>query len=97
MSSLVNVVLFLALVLTSLCVLAMYRKLRQLDSYRAEYKIVFQQTAQALDSAGAAVRTFNDEGRELLETLGKLIEEAKVLKSDLEELIQEAQGLDRHT
>lgn len=90
MSSLVNAVLFLALVLTSAIVVAMYRKLKQLDAYHAEYKLVFDQTAVALGAAGEAVRSFSTEGRELLETLGRRIDEARAVMADLETAANEA-------
>lgn len=84
MSSLVNAVLFLALMLTSAIVVAMYRKLKKLDAYHAEYKLVFDQTAEALGSARDAVRSFATEGRELLEALDARIDEARAVKADLE-------------
>ena len=90
MSSLVNAVLFLALVLTSIIVVAMYRKLKQLDAYHAEYKLVFDQTAEALGAAAEAVRSFGTEGRELLEALGKRTDEARAVLADLEAATGEA-------
>jgi len=83
MSSLVNTILFLALVITSLCVLAMYRKLKRLDAYHAEYKRIFDQTADALGSANDAVRTITTDGREILEELGIRIDEAKKIIAEL--------------
>ena len=82
-SSLVDAVLFLALVLTSTCVGAMYLKLRRLDAYHAEYKGVFDQTAEALGSARDAIRDFTTEGREVLEALSAKIDEARAALSDL--------------
>jgi hypothetical protein len=84
MSSLVNIILFIALVLTSLCVVTMYLKLKRLDAYHAEYKRIFDQTAAALGSAGEAVRTFTSEGREILDALGARIDEAKAVMFELE-------------
>jgi hypothetical protein len=84
MSSLVNAILFLALVLTSICVVTMYFKLKRLDAYHAEYKRIFEQTSVALGSASEAVKSFNAEGRELLGALGVRIEEARTLLSELE-------------
>ena len=91
MTSLVNAVLFAALVLTSVIVVAMYRKLKQLDAYHAEYKLVFDRTAEALGSAGEAVNSFKTEGRELLEALGARIEEARAVMTDLEALTRAAE------
>jgi hypothetical protein len=84
MSSLVNIILFLALVLTSVCVLTMYFKLKRLDAYHAEYKLIFDQTAEALGSARDAMRAFNAEGKDVLSALGTRIEEARSILSELE-------------
>lgn len=84
MSSLVNAALFLALVATSVCVVSMYRKLKRLDSYHAEYKRIFDQTAEALTSANEAVQMLNEDGKDVLLELGQRIEEARgmILKLD---------------
>lgn len=92
MSSLVSLILFLALVATSICVLAMYRKLKQLESYHAEYKLIFDQSAHALGSAGEALRSFNTEGRDVLQALGARIEEARTVMEQLSAATQ-APGL----
>lgn len=84
MSSLVNAALFLALVVTSVCVVSMYRRLKRLDSYHVEYKRIFDQTAEALTSANEAVQMLNEDGRDVLQALGQRIEEAKVMISKLE-------------
>jgi len=89
MSSLANAILFFSLVLTSVCVLIMYRKLKQLDAYNAEYKRTLDRTAAVLDSASQAVRTFGTEGREVLVALGVRIDEAKAIMSELETVQRE--------
>jgi hypothetical protein len=86
MSSLANSVLFLALVTTSAIVAIMYRKLKRLDAYHAEYKKIFDETGAALASAQDAVIHFGAESRETLAALGARIEEAKVLIQRLEDL-----------
>lgn len=93
MSSLVNLVLFLALIATSLCVLAMYRKLKRFDAYQTEYKRLFDQTSVALNSAGDAVRTFGTEGREVVEALGSKIDEARGVLAELEAATHTARQL----
>lgn len=93
MSSLVNLVLFVALVVTSLCVLAMYRKLKRFDAYQAEYRRVFDQASLALNSAGESVRIFGTEGREVVEALGTQIEEARAVLVELKAATQAAQTL----
>lgn len=93
MSSLVNLVLFAALVITSLCVLAMYRKLKRFDAYQAEYKRLFSEASTALNSAGEAVRTFGKDGKEVADTLGDRIDEARAVLVQLTAATQEARRL----
>lgn len=90
MSSLANAVLFLALVTTSVMVAVMYRKLRKLDRYHAEYRQIFDKTGTALVAAQNAVANFSTEGRETLVRLSQRIEEAKAIAIRLEHLTQEA-------
>jgi len=90
MSSLANTVLFLALVTTSIMVAVMYRKLKKLDRYHAEYQQIFDKTGAALVTAQNAVANFGAEGKETLVLLDQRIEEAQTLASQLERLTQEA-------
>ena len=89
-SSLANAILFLALVTTSVMVAVMYRKLRKLDRYHAEYQQIFDKTGAALLAAQDAVTNFGTEGKETLVLLSQRIEEARALSSRLEDLIQDA-------
>ena len=90
MSSLANSILFLALVTTSIMVAVMYRKLRKLDRYHAEYQQVFDKTGEALVGAQKAVIDFSTEGKETLTLLSMRIEEAKALAHQLEALSRAA-------
>jgi hypothetical protein len=90
MSSLANLILFLALVTTSIMVGVMYVKLRKLDRYHAEYQQIFDRTGEALKGAQAAVVSFGTEGKETLALLGARIEEAKAVATQLETLTREA-------
>jgi hypothetical protein len=90
MSSLANVILFLALVTTSIMVGVMYVKLRRLDRYHAEYQQIFERTGEALKNAQAAVVSFGAEGKETLAMLGMRIDEAKAVAEQLETLTQKA-------
>jgi hypothetical protein len=93
MSSLANVILFIALVTTSAMVAVMYRKLKRLDQYHAEYKRIFDKTGEALMGAQNAVANFGSEGRETLALLGVRIEEAQAAAQRLEELTRSAHEL----
>ncbi len=90
MSSLANVILFLALVTTSIMVAVMYVKLKKLDRYHAEYQQIFDRTGEALKGAQTAVMSFGAEGKETLAILGARIEEAKAVAMQLETLTREA-------
>ncbi len=90
MSSLANIILFLALVTTSVMVAVMYVKLKKLDRYHAEYQQIFDRTGEALKGAQTAVVSFGSEGKETLAMLGSRIEEAKAIARQLETLTQEA-------
>ena len=61
MSSLANIILFVALVVTSAMVALMYRKLKRFDRYHAEYQKVFDQTGAALIGAQKAVASFGSD------------------------------------
>ena len=90
MSSLANIILFLALVTTSIMVAVMYVKLKKLDRYHAEYQQIFDRTGEALKGAQAAVVSFGTEGKETLAMLAARIEEAKIVATQLEALTREA-------
>lgn len=92
-SSLANIILFIALVVTSAMVALMYRKLKRLDQYHAEYKQIFDKTGAALLNAQSAVSNFGSEGRETLLLLGNRIEEARDVAKQLEILTQSARSL----
>lgn len=93
MSSLANIILFVALVTTSVMVAVMYRKLKRLDQYHAEYQRIFDKTGQALLGAQNAVTSFGAEGRETLALLGARIEEAQEAAKRLEALTQTAREM----
>ncbi|RVU15607.1 hypothetical protein [Methylobacterium oryzihabitans] len=83
-SSVVDAVLFAALLLTCACVLPMYLKLKRLDRVQAEYGRAFAETSRALAQAGEAVRGFTGEGREVLDALSAKIDEARATLAELE-------------
>jgi hypothetical protein len=93
MSSLANIILFVALVITSGMVALMYRKLKRLDRYHADYQRIFDQTGEALIGAQNAVASFGSEGRATLALLGARIEEAREAAKQLEAMTQSAREL----
>jgi hypothetical protein len=84
MSYVIDGVLLLALLLTSLRVGVMYRELKRLRLYQSQYVEVFGETSRAADHIGEAVRHLGKEGRDLLERLGASIEDGRELVTRLE-------------
>jgi len=93
MSSLANIILFVALVITSAMVALMYRKLKRLDQYHADYQRIFDKTGEALLGAQKAVASLGSEGQETLAMLGERIEEAREVSKRLDVLTQSAREL----
>jgi len=93
MSSLANIILFIALVVTSIMVALMYRKLRRLDQYHTDYQRIFDKTGKALIGAQSAVMSFGAEGRETAALLAARIEEAQKVAMQLETLTHSAREL----
>lgn len=84
MSSIVDAVLFAALVLTTASVVLMYRKLKRLDAYHEDYRRIFADTERAMNAARDAVNALNGEGREMVAELGRGIEEARRLITEID-------------
>jgi hypothetical protein len=83
-SSLVNFILLAALIITSICVATMYFKLKRFEVHHTEYQRIFEQTSEALSTAGNAIRSLNQDGREVLQSLEQRIDEARILIRALE-------------
>lgn len=80
----VDIVLLLALVATSTVVVMLYLKLRALRVSQLEYEHALGETVAALDTAREAVATLNRDGRNLILTLGKKIDEAQSVIVELD-------------
>jgi len=72
-------VLFVALVVTSACVVLMYRKLNELSIVGRHYRLALHDSAAALGDARDAVALLNDDSRQLLAELCLKIGEAETL------------------
>jgi len=95
-SSLVNLILFVALVITSICVAAMYFKLKRFENHHAEYNRAFAKTSEALSKAGDAIRILNQDGQQILLSLEQRIEEAREMIRALESIRSAAEGRPSH-
>ena len=74
MFSLVEGALFVALVLTTACLLPMYLRLKRLDRYQAQFEAMIASSSHTLTEAGNAVRGFAVDGRSILECLSREID-----------------------
>ena len=77
-------VLFVALVVTSGCVVLMYRKLNELSTVGRHYRLALHDSAAALGDARDAVALLNNDSRELLAELCGRIGEAEALVARLD-------------
>ncbi|MGE8129529.1 MULTISPECIES: hypothetical protein [unclassified Methylobacterium] len=83
MFSLAEALLFAALVATTACLVPMYMRLKRLDRYHAQYRDMVDWSASALVGASNAVQSFAQDGRVVLEDLGREIELAKAALAEL--------------
>jgi len=90
MSSIVDVVLFVALLLTTGSVVLMYRKLKQLDGLQSDYQRALKDASAALTAARDAMTGIHAEGRDTLTRLGHEIDEARRLITELDLLLGKA-------
>lgn len=91
-SYIIEGILLVALVATSIQVAFMYRELRRLRRHHGEYRAMLDDTGDALDAVESAVRDINSRGAELVMSLGERIEHAEDLLGRLEHRIDAARG-----
>lgn len=89
-SAIVDGVLLLALVATSIRMLTMHRELRRLGSYHADYQRIFEQTSLALDGIEVSVQEINVKSAQLLNALGSRMDDARELIAEIDALTREA-------
>jgi uncharacterized coiled-coil protein SlyX len=82
--SLSEAALLTALVVTCVCVLAMYVRLRRLDRHQAEYERTFARTSDALDATRLELARFRQDGRDLTVALDERIAAAQSLLEALD-------------
>ncbi|NBN79350.1 hypothetical protein GWI72_13820 [Microvirga tunisiensis] len=89
-SYLVDAVLLIALAITSVKMVTMYRELRRLGSYHTDYQRIFDQTALALDGIEVSIQELNVRGSQVLNALGSRMDDARELIAEIDGLIREA-------
>jgi ABC-type transporter Mla subunit MlaD len=89
-SAIVDGVLLLALVVTTIRMLQMHKDLRRLGSYHEDYQRIFDQTALALDGIEVSIQEINVKGAQILNALGNRMDDARELIAEIDALTREA-------
>ncbi|UGV28717.1 hypothetical protein E0H22_25575 [Rhodopseudomonas boonkerdii] len=76
-SSIVDIVLFVALLFTSFRVTTMHRELVRLRAHQGEFTHVLGKTNETVDDMVVMVREFSADGRQMVHALGDKIDEAR--------------------
>lgn len=80
----IDLLLLVALIITSTFVVMLYRKLRALRASQSEYEQALGETVAALNTAREAVGLLSRDGRNLILDLGTKIDEAQSLIVELD-------------
>lgn len=83
-SYLVDLILLVALLVTSVRVTKMHRELVRLRSSQGDFAFVLGKTNEAVDDMTTMVREFSADGRQLVNALGNKIDEARQAIMDME-------------
>lgn len=89
-SAIVDGVLLLALVVTTIRMVQMHKELRRVSSYHADYQRIFDQTALALDGVEVSIQEINVKGAQILNALGGRMDDARDLIAEIDGLTREA-------
>ncbi len=76
-SSVVDIILFAALLFTSVRVTKMHRELVRLRAHHGEFTAVLGKTNETVDDMVLMVREFSSDGRQMVHALGDKIDEAR--------------------
>ncbi|MES0809020.1 hypothetical protein ABLO27_06030 [Roseibium sp. SCPC15] len=89
-SAIVDGVLLIALVATTVRMVSMHRELRRLGTYHEDYQRIFDQTALALDGIEVSIQEINVKGAQILNALGSRMDDARDLIAEIDGLTREA-------
>lgn len=89
-SAIVDGVLLVALVATTVRMLTMHRELKHLGTYHEDYQRIFDQTALALDGIEVSIQELNVKGAQILNALGSRMDDARDLIAEIDGLTREA-------
>jgi hypothetical protein len=91
-SSLVDLILFAALLFTSIRVTKMHRELVRLRTDQGDFASVLGKTTDTVDDMVLLVREFSADGKQLVNVLGDKIEEARKAITDIEAHVDATRG-----
>lgn len=83
-SSIIDAVLIAALVVTSGCVILMYRRLKQFDALQGEAASAFASASKALEQARLALHNLQSEGDVMAVALASRLNEARSMLNELD-------------
>lgn len=83
-SSIVDIILFAALLFTSFRVTKMHRELVRLRAHQGEFTQVLSKTTETVDDMVVMVREFSADGRQMVHALGDKIDEARRTISEID-------------
>ena len=81
---LVDLILVIALLFTSIRVTQMHGQLVRLRTEQSDFALVLGKTTEAVDDMVLLVRDFSDDGKQLVTALGDKIEEARQTIVDID-------------
>jgi hypothetical protein len=81
---LVDLILVIALLFTSIRVTQMRRQLLRLRAEQGDFALVLGKTTEAVDDMALMMREFSDDGKQLVAALGDKIEEARRTIGDID-------------
>jgi hypothetical protein len=81
---LVDLILVIALLFTSIRVTQMRRQLMRLRAEQGDFALVLGKTTEAVDDMALMMRDFSDDGKQLVTALGDKIEQARKAIADID-------------
>lgn len=89
-SAIVDGVLLIALIVTTVKIVTMYRELKRLSAYHTDYQRILDQTALALDGIEVSIQEINVRSAQLLNALGTRMDDARELIAEIDSLTRES-------
>ncbi|WP_319411788.1 hypothetical protein [uncultured Cohaesibacter sp.] len=91
-SYLADGILMIALIITSVWVMKMNTRLQKLRDNHYEFRRIMEQTNLALEGIEVSIDEINVRGQQVLNALGKRIDEARDIVTDLDKMTREVRG-----